>query len=38
LPVLHPRLRTFHASVQLLVRALKAFHRVPNAIRRRIRK
>jgi hypothetical protein len=38
LPVLHPRLRTFHASVQFLVRALKAPHRVPNAIRRRIRK
>jgi len=32
LPVLHPRLRTFHASVQLLVRALKAFHRVVRSI------
>lgn len=36
LPILHPRLRVLRASFQLLERALRAPHRVPSAIIRRI--
>jgi hypothetical protein len=36
LPILHPRLRLLHTSVQLLGRALRAPQRVPSAIIRRV--
>jgi hypothetical protein len=36
LPILHPRFRALHTSVQLLGYALRAPHRVPSAIIRRI--